>query len=443
MNGIGEKIMKRYQIFISSTYQDLQDERQEVLKSILKLRHIPVGMEHFVATNKEQFTYIKKLLDETDYYVVIVGNRYGSQTEDGVSYTEKEFDYAVSLGIPVIACIHSDPNSLPVNKSDIEPEAKQKLQEFRNKIMNHRMVSYFTWDNPSALSNEIVVALVNTINDNPRPGWERVVSYENSDLLNQINDLRIENNKMKTLLDEKNRLEKQKQLILKFPWSTVCSFSGCSKWSDYRNIYIPVSLAWAQIFSILGPILLVESDINLVHYAINHALFLDKEPYFCVPDIEFQLIVAELLKYEIIDIDKDKIYLTKAGKQCLHMIRIPVDEELRLIHTQVEDICNNMPQKSFNEISNYINLLSDFNSNPEAINYIGQTLLSLRVFLGNQSEWDQEEIEVAQKEIEDILNEASESEIVKSGVFDPVFNPLKIMKLIDLLNTKLHENKTE
>ena len=77
--------MKRYQIFISSTYKDLQEERQEVLKSILKLRHIPVGMEHFVATNEEQFEYIKRLLDETDYYVVIIGNRYGSIGDDGIS----------------------------------------------------------------------------------------------------------------------------------------------------------------------------------------------------------------------------------------------------------------------------------------------------------------------------------------------------------------------
>ena len=191
--------MKRYQIFISSTYKDLQEERQEVLKSVLKLRHIPVGMEHFVATNKEQFDYIKRLLDETDYYIVIIGNRYGSQAEDGISYTDKEFEYAVSLGIPVIACIHSNPDSLPVNKSDIGPDAQQRLQEFRNKVMHHRMVSYFNWDNPSALSTEVVVALVNAINDNPRPGWERVTSYENSDLLNQINDLRIENNRMKAM----------------------------------------------------------------------------------------------------------------------------------------------------------------------------------------------------------------------------------------------------
>ena len=107
--------MKRYQVFISSTYTDLQLERQAVLESVLKLRHIPVGMEHFVSTNEEQFNYIKRLLDETDYYIIIIGNRYGSQADDGISYTEKEFDYAVNLEIPVIACIHSNPDYLPVN----------------------------------------------------------------------------------------------------------------------------------------------------------------------------------------------------------------------------------------------------------------------------------------------------------------------------------------
>lgn len=434
--------MKRYQIFISSTYTDLQLERQAVLESVLKLRHIPVGMEHFVSTNEEQFNYIKRLLDETDYYIIIIGNRYGSQADDGISYTEKEFDYAVNLKIPVIACIHSNPDSLPVNKSDIEPGAKQKLNEFRKKVMNHRMVSYFSWDNPSDLSAEVVVALVNTINDYPRPGWERVASYENSDLLNQINDLRIENDRMKVLLDGEKQLEKYEQLIMQFPWSEIRNFMGYSKWDDYKNISIPVSLTWSQIFSIFGPILLVESDIRLIHYALDHALFLDHAPHFCVPDVEFQLIVAEFLKYGIIDVAQDKITLTKAGKQGLHTIRVSVDDELNSIHAKVMEVFDNMPQKSHEEISNYIRLLSNFNSNPEATNYIGQTLLSLRVFLGNHTEWDKEEVEIVQKEIEDILNEASESERVEMGTFDPIFNLSRIMKLIDFLNVKLQEVET-
>lgn len=434
--------MKRYQIFISSTYTDLQLERQAVLESVLKLRHIPVGMEHFVSINDEQFNYIKRLLDETDYYIVIIGNRYGSQADDGISYTEKEFDYAVNLGIPVIACIHSNPDSFPVNKSDIDPDAIQKLNKFRDKVMHHRMVSYFSWENPSDLSAEVVIALINTINDYPRPGWERVSSYENSDLLNQINDLRIENNRMKVLLDDEKQANEQKHLIMQFPWKEIRTFNGYSINSNYKNVFIPVTLTWAQIFSIIGPILLLKSNIGLVKIEFDHALFLDYIPQFTVPDVEFQLIVAEFLKYGIIDVDQNKITLTKDGKQSLHTIRDSVDDELNLIHAKVMEASNNMPQKSHEEISNYIQRLSNFSSNPEAINYIGQTLLSLRVFLGNHTEWDKEQVEIAQKEIEDILNEASESERIEMGTFDPIFNLSKIMSLIDFLNDRLQETET-
>lgn len=434
--------MKRYQIFISSTYKDLQLERQAVLESVLKLRHIPVGMEHFVSTNEEQFNYIKRLLDETDYYIIIIGNRYGSQADDGISYTEKEFDYAVNLGIPVIACIHSKPDSLPVSKSDIEPDAVQKLDKFRDKVMHHRLVSYFSWESPSDLSAEVVVALVNTINDYPRPGWERVASYENSDLLNQINDLRIENDEMKAQLGEEKQLNEQKYQIMQFPWNETRTFIGFSHWADYKNISIPVSLTWSQIFSIFGPILLVQSDIDLIHYALNHALFLDHDPQFCVPDVEFQLIVAEFLKYGIIDVAQDKITLTKAGKQSLHTIRVSVDDELNLIHAKVMKAFNDKPQKSHKEISNYINLLANFNSNPEAINYIGNTLLDLGVFLDNQTEWDKGQVELVQKEIKDILNEASESERIEMGTFDPIFNLAKIKNIIGFLKEKLQESES-
>ncbi len=434
--------MKRYQIFISSTYTDLESERQEVLQSVLKLRHIPVGMEHFVATNDEQFSYIKKLIDDTDYYIIIIGNRYGSQADDGISYTEKEFDYAVSLGIPVIACIHSNPDSLPVKKSDTKPSAKQKLNIFRNKVMHHRMVSYFSWENPSALSTEVVVALTNAINDYPRPGWERVTSYENSDLLNQINDLRIENNKLKSMIDSQKQEEEHKKLIMQFPWKEVQSFMGYSSWDDYRNTYIPVTLTWEQIFSIVSPILLVQNNISYVHHALDYALFLDHPPYFRVPDEVFQLMVAEFLKYGIINIAEDKITLTEAGKKSMHTIRKAVDKELNAIHTQVLDIYNDTPKKASEEISKYVKLLSDFDSNPESINYIGKTLLSLRVFLDEQTEWEEEQIRIAQKEIKDILYEASESDRIEMGMLVPIFNLSKIMKLLDFLNTKLQEEKT-
>jgi Domain of unknown function (DUF4062) len=51
---------KKYQVFISSTFSDLIEERQDTIRSVLDLGHIPSGMEVFPAADVEQFEYIKK-----------------------------------------------------------------------------------------------------------------------------------------------------------------------------------------------------------------------------------------------------------------------------------------------------------------------------------------------------------------------------------------------
>ncbi|WP_436668130.1 DUF4062 domain-containing protein [Latilactobacillus sakei] len=71
-----EKI--KYQVFLSSTYMDLSKERKQVLDVLLMADCIPAGMESFVATDDEQFNVIKKVIDLCDYYILILGKRYGS-----------------------------------------------------------------------------------------------------------------------------------------------------------------------------------------------------------------------------------------------------------------------------------------------------------------------------------------------------------------------------
>jgi Domain of unknown function (DUF4062) len=97
-----------FQVFVSSTYTDLIDERQDTLKSILDLGHIPSGMEGLFAADQEQLSYIKTIIDKCDYYILIIAGRYGSVDETGVSYTEKAYDYAVGKGITVLAFINND-----------------------------------------------------------------------------------------------------------------------------------------------------------------------------------------------------------------------------------------------------------------------------------------------------------------------------------------------
>jgi hypothetical protein len=86
---------KRYQVFVSSTYSDLRDEREKIINELTRVGYIAAGMEQFPATDEEQLEYIQRLIDESDYYVVIVRGRYGSESEDGISFTEKECDYAL------------------------------------------------------------------------------------------------------------------------------------------------------------------------------------------------------------------------------------------------------------------------------------------------------------------------------------------------------------
>src|SRR5438874_7109473 len=101
---------KRYQIFISSTYADLKQERQHVIQTVMELDCIPAGMELFPAADEEQFQFIMRVIDDCDYYLLIIGGRYGSTSENGISYTEQEYDYAINRGLKVIALLHENPD---------------------------------------------------------------------------------------------------------------------------------------------------------------------------------------------------------------------------------------------------------------------------------------------------------------------------------------------
>ena len=73
---------KRYQVFVSSTFKDLAEERMEVIKALLELDCIPCGMEYFPAASEDSWSYISSLIKQCDYYVLIVAGRYGSMTAD-------------------------------------------------------------------------------------------------------------------------------------------------------------------------------------------------------------------------------------------------------------------------------------------------------------------------------------------------------------------------
>lgn len=162
---------KRYQVFVSSTYADLKEERQHVTQALMEMDCIPAGMELFPATDEEQWEFIKRIIDDCDYYLLIIGGRYGSTTDEGISYTEKEYDYAVENGLKVIALLHKKPDEIPVGKSDTAPELREKLQAFRDKVSDNRLVKF--WTSATELPSLVTLSLSKTIKMFPAIGWVR------------------------------------------------------------------------------------------------------------------------------------------------------------------------------------------------------------------------------------------------------------------------------
>ncbi|MBN2598835.1 MAG: DUF4062 domain-containing protein [Marinifilaceae bacterium] len=162
---------KKYQYFVSSTYIDLIEERTEIISSILNLGGIPVGMEFFPATGVSQINLIKRLMDDCDYYVLILAGRYGSVDDSGKSYTEIEYDYAIEKGIPIISFLHKDIDSLPRNKTELDNTAYQKVKDFREKA---KIRNCQFWADAKDLSTKVTASLAQAIILTPRPGWVRV-----------------------------------------------------------------------------------------------------------------------------------------------------------------------------------------------------------------------------------------------------------------------------
>ena len=176
-----------YKVFVSSTFEDLREERAEVQKALLKLNCLPVGMELFPAADDDTWDFIKQQINDLDYYVVLIGGRYGSLAPDGVSFTEKEFDYAREREVPSIDFIHGDRGAIPFSKTENNPEMRGKLDAFISKIRK-RPVRTFT--SPHQLAAEVTASFVDLKRTRPRTGFVRrdeVVEYKKyAELLKKV-----------------------------------------------------------------------------------------------------------------------------------------------------------------------------------------------------------------------------------------------------------------
>ena len=203
---------KRYQVFISSTFVDLVDERDKVMETILKLDCFPAGMELFPAMDEEQFEYIKKIIDDSDFYLLIIGGRYGSVDNSGVSWTEREYIHAVSKGIHVMVFDHIDFTKLPAEKTDQDNGKRKKLIAFKKKVSSGRLIR--KWTNANDLALGVATSLpkvLEVLKQDPAKGWVRAGSVVVGDSQKEIDRFKKEIEKHQNEVKRLDAALKQKE----------------------------------------------------------------------------------------------------------------------------------------------------------------------------------------------------------------------------------------
>ena len=203
---------KKFQIFISSTFEDLKQERDQVMKAILEIGHIPVGMEMFSAADEEQWQIITRQIREVDYYLVISAHRYGSIANDGIGYTEKEYDFAKSIGIPTIGFVIKDDAQWDNSLIDKEPEKIQLLKKFKEKIKS-KMVNF--WSNKDELNAKVIASLTKAFTSHPRDGWIRSSesSHVNPEIVNELSRLSSENAELRKKIASTEKIKEKNEFV--------------------------------------------------------------------------------------------------------------------------------------------------------------------------------------------------------------------------------------
>ena len=303
---------QRFEVFVSSTYTDLREARQRVTMTLLECDAFPTGMEIFPATDDDAWTLIRRIIDGCDYYLLVIAGKYGSvNSTSDLSYTEMEYDYAVSAGKPVMAFLHGSLGELKSDLCENTEERRAKLENFREKVQKAKHVKF--WKSNDDLAGQVALTCNKFVRLYPATGWVRADRAASSESL-------------KELLDARSRIEQLETALEKMKTSAPDGTEDLAQGDDEFSIGYQVSAAsrntayvqlsrwvttnptWDALFAAIAPQLLQEAEENELRKGIQNFLLLEyaKENTRALLDEA----AAQKVRIDSNDLYKWKVYIT-------------------------------------------------------------------------------------------------------------------------------------
>lgn len=195
-------IDKRYHVFISSSGADMQPERSVLAQTLASLGFFSWGLE---ARTPLTTAFARRQIDDCDYFVILLGSRYGDLSASGVSYVHLEYIYAITKQKPVLVILHESPESRAPELQETTKDGQRKFDDFRRQLQRERDM-VVTFREPKDLEVILRHAMPQLTQRYPALGWVRPSDAP-------MKALQLENEKLKEKVAHLTHLSKNRITI--------------------------------------------------------------------------------------------------------------------------------------------------------------------------------------------------------------------------------------
>ena len=214
-------------------------------------------MELFPASDDTQWELIKRVVEESDYYIVVVAGRYGSVGPEGVSFTEMEYDYAVEKGLPVLGFVRDNIGDIPFDNTEKTDKGRKKLEAFRQKVMSRTCRKYST---ASELGMAVMKSLMAEARIRPRTGWVRADQARSEEDVQRERKLSDELETAKELIGELEREIRDRAILgdevpqeMLAQGDDFCEMTVTFQDRNKMHVREDIKLTWDEVFKVIGP----------------------------------------------------------------------------------------------------------------------------------------------------------------------------------------------
>lgn len=318
---------KKLQIFISSTFLDLKEERQVCVQAILKAGHIPAGMELFTAGDKSQLEVIKRWIDDSDICVLILGSRYGTlEPESKISYTEFEYRYAIDQGKTVFALVQSesakDIKVKLMGASAVETANVEKFVKFRD-FVHSKMCEFF--DDNKDLKYLVSQTISHLEKEKQFAGWVSGADVKSIESVSTKKDVLAEENlNLKQEIEAlRGQLKKTAQSKNSESYNGV-SFEEVVNALSKKEVEIPAGVSKKYGGTKLPLVYLVDICSQDLTVGVSNAVGNSEKEIWCFYQIARELIVYGIVEHAPVPLSVkwEKLRTSNLGNQFLAKLKV-------------------------------------------------------------------------------------------------------------------------